>query len=134
MTQQRRKQDDNYFRLIIVNLMEDSPLGYRAAQTALVQRDLETPPMNETAGLSTRSALLSGIVFGAAWYVGAQTILDTAAPSLASVPVWGGLFFAAGIPAFLMRYVPSGRDRFAAFDLPDDEVWVIQRTSGRVMF
>lgn len=48
--------------------------------------------MNETAGLSTRSALLSGIVFGATWYVGAQTILDTAAPSLASVPVWGGLF------------------------------------------
>ena len=90
--------------------------------------------MNETAGLSTRSALLSGIVFGAAWYVGAQTILDTAAPSLASVPVWGGLFFAAGIPAFLMRYLPSGRDRFAAFDLLDDEVWVIQRTSGRVMF
>lgn len=90
--------------------------------------------MKEIASISTRSALLSGIAFGAAWYVGIQTILDTATPALASVPVLGGLFCAAAIPVYMMRRVPSGSSTFSAFDLLEDEIWVVQRNSGKVIF
>ncbi|WP_298860872.1 PAS domain-containing sensor histidine kinase [uncultured Sulfitobacter sp.] len=90
--------------------------------------------MNENAGFSTRSALLSGIAFGAIWYVGAQTILASSALPLTSLPISGALFLAASIPAFLLRQGRAKEDQFTAFDFLDDPVWVIQRTNGRVCY
>lgn len=79
----------------------------------------------QTSDASRPIAVLGGMVFGAAWYFGAQSVLETTQLPLSAVPVVGALAFAAGLPALLLGRGQSVSDQdFVGLDALSDEVWV----------
>lgn len=89
----------------------------------------------QTSDVSRPIALLGGMAFGAAWYFGAQSILESTQMPVSALPVVGALGFAAGLPALLLGRGQSVSDQgFACLDALSDEVWVIHRDTCAVVY
>lgn len=91
--------------------------------------------LNHPTGVSKRLALLAGVVFGMAWYLGAQSILGPTGMVASALPLLGAVGFAAGLPILLLGSRQSMPERhFAGLDALSDEIWIIHRKSGNLKF
>lgn len=86
--------------------------------------------MKKTSGVSTQTALLGGMAFGVAWYVGAQSAVAALPSAFGAIPVLGAVGFAVGVSAFLLRYKTQDQSRFAVLDLLPDEIWIMGYGNG----